>query len=867
MVARPPRVAERLIEWATAWPDRCDVLGDLAEEFDLRAKQSGLRSARFWYWRQVARAIASMPRGRSVKMGTLWQDVRFSARALRRQPAITAGAVASLVVGISLCLGLYGLYDSVAVRPLPVHHARRLVALIEQRGADTNRGFSYLDYTDFRANARTLRDLVAFGPIRGTMTGSDGSNLIAGELVSGSYFEALGVPMKSGRGLTNEDQVSGAPVIVVSESLLRTRFGTDSPPSSVTINKQALTIVGVAAAPFAGLDNGRGTQFWAPLSEYRRLGVASEDLLAPAGPNWLRMFGVLPPGVATSDAILDLAAVEGRLERTANRPRIRDLRLLPAANGDSPALQSLISPLQWLLGGALLLLLVALANVAGLMVARAHERTAELAVRLSLGASRLRLLRLLTSEAALVGTLALVISLPVGLSIGRASVSLLSNTGGPLPLVVSANARLVIVAIGLSALAMLTILIPGAVLLPALRGSRRDQRTVIASQRFRQGLITVQFAISFGLVFTAVLLTRTLVNLRELHTGFDIDRVALISVDLSQTGLSQPRLRDYYDTTLKRLSAIPGTKAAGIATVIPLAGAGSRTGISVSGYVPRTGESMEVNYNSASGSYFQAMGISVLQGRVFENSDATASRVAVVNEAMAERYWGTDRAVGQRFRLGDNTEVTVVGVVGDVKYRNLREERRPSFYLSTEQTPPAGATFHVSVAGMPLEAMATLRSTIVRDHQAVLVTRARTLRQQADLSLTDERVATTVGSVTGAAAALLAAVGLFAAFTSSVIRRRREIGLRLALGASPASVRNMILKEALALVVISSIAGAGLGLALGRNLQARLYGIDALDPLSFLVALAILTMAAVAASWLPAQRASAVDPSLTLRAD
>ena len=867
MFARPPRLAERLIEWATAWPDRGDVLGDLAEEFDFRAKQSGVRAARFWYWRQVAWAIASMHRGRSVKMGTLWQDLRFAARALRRQPAITAGAVASLVVGISLCLGLYSLYDSIAVRPLPVHHARRLVAVIEQRGADTNRGFSYLDYTDFRANARTLRDLVAFGPIRGTMTGSDGPALIAGELVSGNYFEALGVPMKSGRGLTNEDQVSGAPVIVVSESLLRTRFGTDSPPSSVTINKQTLTIVGVAAAPFAGLDNGRTIQFWAPLSEYRRLGVASDDLLAPGGPNWLRMFGVLPQGVATGDAILDLAAVEGRLERTANRPRIRDLRLLPAANGDSPALNSLVSPLQLLLGGALLLLLVALANVAGLMVAKAHDRTAELAVRLSLGASRLRLLRLLTSEAALVGILALMISLPMGLSIGKASVPLLSNTGVPLPLVVSANARLVIVAIGLSAVAMLAILIPGVVRLPAIRGSRRDQRTVIASQRFGQGLITVQFAISFGLLFTAVLLTRTLVNLRELDTGFDIDRVALISVDLSQTGLSQPRLRDYYNTTLERLAAIPGTKAAGIARVIPLAGVGSRTGISVSGYVPTTGESMEVNYNSASGSYFQAMGIPLLEGRVFESSDAAAFPVAVVNEAMAERYWGTERALGQRFRLGDNTEVTVVGVVGDVKYRNLREERRPSFYLSTEQAPPAGATFHVSVAGMPFEAMETLRSTIVQGHPAILVTRARTLRQQADLSLTDERVATIVGSVTGAAAALLAAVGLFAAFAYSVIRRRREIGLRLALGASPASVRNMILKEAAVLVVISSIAGAGLGLVLGRHAQARLYGIDALDPLSLLITLAILTMAAVAASWLPAQRASAIDPALTLRAD
>jgi predicted lysophospholipase L1 biosynthesis ABC-type transport system permease subunit len=276
---------------------------------------------------------------------------------------------------------------------------------------------------------------------------------------------------------------------------------------------------------------------------------------------------------------------------------------------------------------------------------------------------------------------------------------------------------------------------------------------------------------------------------------------------------------------------------------------------------------MELNYNSASASYFAAMGIPLLRGRLFEPVDRTASPVALVNEAMAERYWGTHRAVGHQFRLGDSTEVTVVGVVGDAKYRNLREERRPSFYLSTDQSAPARATFHVSVEGDPVDLMETLRTAIAHEPPGILVTRLRTLRQQADLSLTDERVATVVGTATGGASALLASIVLFATFAYGVIRRRREIGLRLALGASPASVRFMILREAIVLVSISSIVGVGLGLVLGRYMQARLYGVDVLDPVSLLAPSVILTFAAIAASWWPARRASVIDPALTLRAD
>jgi predicted lysophospholipase L1 biosynthesis ABC-type transport system permease subunit len=234
---------------------------------------------------------------------------------------------------------------------------------------------------------------------------------------------------------------------------------------------------------------------------------------------------------------------------------------------------------------------------------------------------------------------------------------------------------------------------------------------------------------------------------------------------------------------------------------------------------------------------------------------------------MADRFWGTDRAVGQHFRLGDGTEVTVLGVVGNAKSRNLREERRPSFYLATDQVAPVGATFHVSVEGDPVDLMETLKKAIAREPPGILVTRLRTLRQQVDLSLTDERVATAVGTATGGASALLASIGLFATFAYGVIRRRREIGLRLALGASPASVRFMILREAIVLVSISSIAGAGLGVVFGRFVQARLYGVEVLDPVSLLVPSVILMIAAIAASWLPARRASVIDPAVTLRAD
>jgi putative ABC transport system permease protein len=866
---QPPRLAERIIEWATAWPDRLDVLGDLAEEFDGRAREFGLHVARRWYWRQTARAIAGLCRRRGTNMRDPLQDVTFAFRSLKRQPAITVGALASLVLGAGLCLFVFGLYDAVALKPLPVEHAGNVVAFVEQRGADSNRGFSYLDYTGFRAGAGAFKDIVAFSPIRATMTGPDGAALLAGELVSASYFEGLGVPMRSGRGLTGADHDAGAPVIVISESLLRTRFSGGPAPAALTINNHVLTVVGVARAPFAGLDNGRETEFWTPLAEYRRLGVSSEDLLSPAGPNWLRFFGVLATGVSTEQAARDLNAVESRLARTANRPGTRDLRLKPAAHGDSIALSALISPLQLLLGGSVLVLMVALGNVAGLMVARSQDRTAELSIRLSLGASRYQLLRLMSFEAVILVVGALAASLPIALSLGRAALPLLSSSGAALPLTVTINSRILWLGLGLGALAVLTILGPGvARLLTFRRVAAGSQRAVVASRgRLRQVIVATQFAISFGLLVVAVLLTRSLINLRSMPAGIDIDRVALVSVDLSQTGLSQSRLREYYDSALQRLSLQPGVRAAGIASVLPLAGTGLRTGVFVQGYQPKAGESMEVNYNSASASYFAAMGIALLRGRLFDRADRTASPVALVNEAMADRYWGLDRAVGQHFRVGDGTDVTVLGVVRDAKYRNLREERGPSFYLSTDQVAPVRATLHVSVEGDPIDLMETLRQVIARESPGLLVTRLRTLRQQADLSLTDERVATTVGTVTGGASVLLASIGLFATFAYGVIRRRRELGLRLALGASPASVRFMILREAIVLISISSPVGAGLGLVLGRYLQTRLYGVETFDPVNLLLPSVILTVAAIAASWLPAHRASIIDPALTLRAD
>jgi putative ABC transport system permease protein len=892
-VVTPPRLAEWIVERSLpADPaERDAVLGDLAEEYAEQAARAGAGRAGAWYWRQTLTSIGpnlhrrlTRPRDRRAEtskgdaMDSIAQDIRYGWRMVRRRPVMTSIALASLVIGVSLSAVVFSLLNAVLLRPLPVADPDRLAVLLEQRQDGTNHNFSYPDFLDYRAAQRTLTDLAAYSRADVTVRQPSGSQIVAGELVSGGYFSTLGVRLRFGRGIVDADDRAGAaPVVVVSDALWRQIAGETAgafAPRTISINTRDFAIVGVAARPFGGMEVGRDARIWAPLHLQPVLDPSGgQNFLPRRTTSWLTVIGRLRSGVRREQAAADLTSAEQSIARAGGRPEAKTLTFAPGRQGDSMLPERTGEPLRLLLGAALLVLVIACANVANLLLARATERAREIAVRSALGAGRGRLARLVLIETLLLGAAGALASLFVARWMADFAVPFISRFGDPVTLDVGIDWRLVlfVAAAGLGA----TVLAGIAPMLSAFRTSPagslgeagRPASAGPAGQRMRRGLIVAQFALSLALVVVASLLARTVQNLRAIPTGFDLDHVALIGVDPEAAGLDAPRTRAYLDAAIDRAARVPGVRAAGFGRVMPLGFGGSRTTIGVPAYQPAPGEDMEINFNIVSASYFEAMGIALTDGRVFETGDIEGRQpVAVVNQTMAARYWPNQRATGQRIRLGD-ASVLVVGVARDVKYRVLREEAGPSFYLPLGQERPTAGVIHVRTQGDPRDVLDTLRRLLADVDPSVPITTVRTLRNQATLNLNDERLAMTIGVILGGAALLLAAVGLYGSMSYAVGQRTRELGVRMALGATARDIRRLVLGQGIGLSVAGTLLGAALAVWLARSLESRLFGVRPADLPTLFMSAALLAAVAVFASWVPARRATRVDPVNALRVD
>jgi putative ABC transport system permease protein len=906
----PPRLATWLLTWSTVEADRQAVVGDLVEEFTALQAQFGPARARRWFWHQtVASLIPGLRRrAREVSwrsgsrastlpwhgtaslhdfpkdriMNSVWQDVRYSWRTIRRRPLVTAVAVLSLVVGISMSSVVFSLLDAAVLSPLDVKDPRRLAVVLNRRGPDdVNHNFSYPDFLDYRSGQRGFVDLVAYSNMEVTVRPAGSvAEVIQGELVSGSFFSTIGPRVIAGRGIVDADDRPGAPgVLVMNEVLWRRLFGDPRSfqPKSLLVNDREYTVVGVVEASFHGMTIGSNTRLWGPVSQQLVLDPAGgRDLLPRRGTSWLTVMGRLKPDTTFETGAADLNRIEATLAPELKRQDSRQLFLQPGEQGDSMLPARTASPLQLLLGAALLVLLVACANVANLLLARATDRGREIAVRTALGASRARISRLLFVETLLLGATGSTLGLVAAVWLAGLAVPLFSNFGRSVALDVGLNWRVLAFAIGTGLGA--TILAGFAPVFNVTRSRSagslgeggRSASAGPTGTRLRRALVILQFALSLALVVGAALLVRTLFNLRAIPTGFDLHHVALLSVDPEAAQYKAPQIRQYYAAAEAQLARVPGVKAAGYGRVIPIGFGGSRTTISIPGYQPAASEDMEINFNTVSWRYFDALGISIVAGRALSEGDIEGRPlVAVVNETMAKRYWPNRPAVGQIFHEGALTDppIEVVGVARDVKYRMLREEARPSFYRPVAQRRPVGGVMHVRTAADPARLLDTLRKTLAAIDPAVPVAEALTLRQQVDANVNDERVAMTIGLTLALAALLLAAVGLYGSMSYTVGQRAREIGVRMALGAVPGDVRKLVLGQGLRLAVIGSAAGIAIGVGLGRLIEERLYGVSSVDPLSLVVSVAILTMVALVASWAPARRAARVDPIHVLRTE
>jgi predicted permease len=886
---RPPsRVALWLIERSLPARDREEALGDVREEYARLARHDAV-PARRWLRRQALRSLTAIPqrllpaappssarvsRGRQVVRG-LMGDLVFGHRLLRHQPLTAFAGLLSLAIGLGLNLLLFTLTNAILLTPLPLAGADRLVMVQMQRQDGIAMDFSYPFYQHLRTGSPNVFDtLVAYSSTTATARVAGPSEPLVGEYVSGNFFIDLAVPMAMGRGLTAADDTPDAPpTVVLSQARYRRYFG-DVPLSGqqITLNRTAFTIVGVADRRFFGTEIGETADFWVAIGQM--YAFEQEDYRNRPTVSWLALMGRLAPGVTRGAAQARLSPAATSFFDPLSYPP-QTLLLADGWQGDSDLPRNVGRELRLLMAASLFLLLIACINVTNLQLARVGARRHELAVRAALGAGRARLALLIVADAIVVTVPAGLIALAAAALWKERAARLIAIWGQPVALALPVDAAVAGAALALTvASAGLIGGLSAALSLrrsPALLLAEGGRAHIGAASRSQRALVIVQFALSMTLAAGAALLVRSVDHLRDADMGFSRN-IALIDVALGPAGYTGEMLPQYYQRAFDLVSRVPGVEGAAIAHVMPLDFGGSRQTIEIEGYVPADGEDMELNTVRVSPGYFNVMRLPVIAGREFTTGDTAGQpRRIIVNETMARRYWPNAQAVGRFARFyapkpagPRRFDVEIVGVVADARYRMVREDPRPTFYVSTSQQPISFFVLHVRTSGRPDARLGEIERAVANLDPNVPVRRAITLESQLDRNIADERMARSLALALGLAALVLAGTGLYATMAFAVRRRTREIGVRMALGADAGKVRMMVVRQGLALVVIGVTVGLTGALWTGRALQSQLYGVSPIDPISLIASAAVLAAAGLAASWLPARRATRINPVTAL---
>ncbi|MGA2181889.1 MAG: ABC transporter permease [Bryobacteraceae bacterium] len=833
-------------------------------------------------------------------MRSLLDDARFALRSLRKNPVIALVALLSLAIGIGANSAIFTLMDQVLLRALPVAHPEQLVSF-ESPGplagfVNTNYGpdvsFSYPDYRRLRDEGTVLDGVIARFPFTLSVSQGGQTEQAAGELVSGNYFRVLGVQPALGRSLTAEDdRAPGAhPVAMLSYGYWMRRFGGSTAVlnQTVTCNGQPMTIVGVAARGFRSVAMGEAPDVFAPMAMKKAM-TPTWDELANSHAYWLNIFGRLKPGVPRERAETAMNVTwhallqDGLASLPISAPRFRAeylakrLKLAPSPTGISGVRELATRPLQVLLVMTGLVLLIACANVASLLLARAAAREREIAIRLSLGATRWHIVRQTLAESVLLSFAGGALGVAVASGTGRLILHFLPAMFLQ-GLGVAPDARM----LGFTfAVAIVTGLLFG--LAPALRASRPDLAPALKAEastvsggghvRLRKALVSVQMAVSVVLLAGAALFAQSMYNLHQLNPGFRVEHVLTFSVDPSLLGYSSERARDFGDRLQREIGALPGTIDVSMARMPLVAGAQAMSGMVMEGYHPSEGENMTVSFNAVGTRYFATMGIPLLAGREFAESDRSGSPpVAVINETAAKRYFGDRNPIGLHLgrgqRGGQETrpDTEIVGVAKNAKYDRLREKPKPFVYFATDQEgDSAFLAYYVRTAADPLALAGPVRRVVQRLDANLPVTDLLTMREQVDQSVFLSRLIAMLSCAFAATATLLACVGLYGVVAWSVTRRTREIGIRIALGALSADVIRMVMRDVVVLGAIGVAVALPAWFAVSRLVQSQLFGVSARDPLAIAVSIVALALAALLAGLIPALRAARVDPMLAIR--
>ena len=826
------------------------------------------------------------------------RNVRLAFRTLFKTPFVTVVAILSLALGIGANAAIYSLFNEMLLAPLPVPHPERLVNLGGNRpspgshqcgqAGDCEWVFSYRMFRDLEAKPGPFSGLAGHVIFEPNISFRGNTVNASGELVSGSYFPVLGVKPAVGRlfGVKDDEVIGAHPIVVLSHGYWTTQLGGD--PSVVgqiiTVNGQQMTIVGVSAAGFEGTTLGNKPDLFVPLTMRAALSPRFNGF-DDRRRYWIYLFGRLKPGVTLEQASAQenvlyhsiINNVEVPLQKGVSatvlaRFKVKKVELTDGRRGLSNLHKQTQTPLMLLFGITLFVLTIACANIANLLLARAANRSLEMAVRLSLGATRRQLLAQLLTESVLLAVLGGLAGLVVAWATLHAIVVLLPNS-----LASTLSFSLSGTAIGFAGLlSMATGLMFG--LFPALHSTRPDLVTALrdgsgktsatrAATRFRTSLVTAQIALSMALLVSAGLFIKSLANVSRVNLGVDVENLVTFGVAPALNGYSGVQSLQMFSRIERDVGAIPGVRGVAAARVQVLAGNNWDNDVSVQGFPKTPDTDADSRFNAVGPGFFGTMGVTLLKGREFTAADVDgAPRVAIVNETFAKKFGLGSNAVGKLMGEGDSLNRVIVGLVKDSRYSDPKQPMLPVYFFPYKQDTTVGSiTFYVRSTVPPQTLMPEIRAAVARIDRSLPIVGFRTMPQQIRDDVYLDRMISMLSTGFAALATLLAAIGLYGVLAYSVVQRTKEIGVRMALGANSSSIVTMVLRHVAVMTVVGAAIGAAGAYGIGRGAQSLLFGINGRDPLVMAASAVLLALVAMAAGSLPAWRASKVDPVQALR--
>jgi predicted permease len=827
------------------------------------------------------------------------RNLKLAVRMLLKSPLVSLVAIVSLAFGIGANTAIFSIFHQMLLRALPVQEPVRLVNLAApepkpgsqscNNAGDCDEVFSYAMFRDLEKVQTVFSGIAAHRLFSANLAARDQTMNGDGLLVSGSYFPLLGVRPAIGRLLTSEDDriVGEAHVVVLSHAYWQTRFGRDPGVLNepLTVNGRVMTIVGVAQRGFDGTTLGNKPQVFVPIT-MRALMQPGFKSFDDRRNYWAYLFARLKPGVSLEQARAALNSQyqsiinnveaplqKGMSEQTMKRFRSKPVVVKPGTHGQSSIPKDTEMPLRLLLGVTAFVLIIACANVANLLLARSAARSSEMAIRLSIGASRRQLVMQLLTESFLLAALAG----GAGILVARWTLHLIESL---LPVEAAATVQFELEIPALLFTAAVTLgtgLLFG--LFPALHSTRPDLVTALKDQagqpsgaraaaRFRTGLATAQIALSLTLLVAAGLFTRSLVNISRVDLGLKVDNVVTFGLSPVLNGYTPQRSLQLFARLEDEIAAIPGVTGVSSSLVPLLSGSNWGSGVSVQGYKAGPDTDTSARYNAIGPAYFKTLGIPLMSGREFTRSDSlSAPKVAIVNDAFAKKFNLGHDAVGKRMgSRGPELDTEIVGLVTNAKYSEVKDSVPPLFFRPYPQEEMVGfLSFYVRTALVPEQLLPQLAKVVAGLDPNLPVENLRTMPQQVRENVFLDRMISVLSTAFACLATLLAAVGLYGVLAYTVAQRTREIGLRMALGASPPRVRAMVLRQVGMMTLIGGIIGIALAAVLGRFAESQLYQLKGADPTVMAAASIALALVALAAGFIPAHRASLVDPMHALR--